>query len=47
MGVSGWTAPRIPFDDPQSNGFPALGFTVEWGTPMEPPAEPPPLPGKR
>jgi hypothetical protein len=46
VGLSGWTAPRIPFDDPQSNGFPALGLTVEWGTPMEPPAEPP-LPGKR
>jgi hypothetical protein len=46
MGLSGWTAPRIPFDDPQSNGFPAFGLTVEWGTPMEPPAEPSP-PGKR
>lgn len=46
MGVSGWTAPRIPFDDRDANGFPALGFTIEWGTPMEPPAEPA-TPGKR
>ena len=46
MGLSGWTAPRIPFDDRQSNGFPAFGFTIEWGTPMEPPAEPTP-PAKR
>ena len=46
MGLSGWTAPRIPSDDPQSNGFPAFGFTIEWGTPMEPPAEPT-LPAKR
>ena len=46
MGLSGWTAPRIPFDDRESSGFPALGLTIEWGTPMEPPAEPAP-PGKR
>jgi hypothetical protein len=42
VGLSGWTAPRIPFDDRESSGFPALGLTVEWGTPMEPPAEPTP-----
>ena len=46
IGLSGWTAPRIPFDDRESSGFPALGLTIEWGTPMEPPAEPTP-PGKR
>jgi hypothetical protein len=46
MGLSGWTAPRIPFDDRDSSGFPAFGLTIEWGTPMEPPAEPT-LPGQR
>ena len=46
VGLSGWTAPRIPFDDKDSSGFPALGITIEWGTPMEPPAEPA-LPPKR
>jgi hypothetical protein len=46
VGLSGWTAPRIPYDDKDSSGFPALGITIEWGTPMEPPAEPA-LPPKR
>jgi len=46
MGLSGWTAPRIPFDDRESSGFAAFGFTIEWGTPMEPSAEPT-LPDKR
>jgi hypothetical protein len=41
VGLGGWTAPRIPYDDKDSSGFPALGITIEWGTPMEPPAEPP------
>ena len=45
-GLSGWTAPRIPFDDRESSGFPAIGITIEWGAPMEPPAEPP-KPGQR
>jgi hypothetical protein len=40
FGLGGWTAPRIPFDDKDSSGFPAFGLIVEWGTPMEPPAEP-------
>jgi hypothetical protein len=39
-GLSGWTAPRIPYDDRDSSGFPAIGITIEWGVPMEPPAEP-------
>jgi hypothetical protein len=46
VGLSGWTAPRIPYDDKDSSGFPALGITIEWGTPMEPPAEPS-KPGQR
>jgi hypothetical protein len=45
-GLSGWTAPRIPFDDRESSGFPAIGITIEWGVPMEPPAEPA-KPGQR
>ena len=40
VGLSGWTAVRIPYDDPQSSGGPAFGLTIEWGTPFEPPAEP-------
>jgi hypothetical protein len=42
VGLSGWTAPRIPYDDRNDSGFPAFGLTIEWGTPMEPPAEPTP-----
>jgi hypothetical protein len=46
-GLSGWTAPRIPFDSNiESSGGAALGLTFEWGTPMEPPADPTP-PAKR
>ena len=45
-GLSGWTAPRIPYDDRESSGFPAIGITIEWGVPMEPPAEPQ-KPGQR
>ena len=44
FGLSGWTAPRIPFDDRNSSGFPAFGLTIEWGTPLEPPAETAPTP---
>jgi hypothetical protein len=40
VGLSGWTAPRIPFDDREASGGPAFGLSFEWGTPMEPPAEP-------
>lgn len=46
FGLGGWTAPRIPFDDRESNGFPAIGLIIEWGVPMEPPAEPA-TPGQR
>src|SRR5262245_8941849 len=41
FGLSGWTATRIPFDDQNASGGPALGLTVEWGVPLEPPAEEP------
>jgi hypothetical protein len=40
IGIAGWTSDRIPYDFRESSGFPALGLTIEWGTPMEPPAEP-------
>jgi hypothetical protein len=40
MGLSGWTATRIPFDDRNNGGGPALGFSLEWGKPLPPPAEP-------
>jgi hypothetical protein len=46
IGLSGWTGPRIPFDDRDASGFPAFGLTIEWGAPMEPPAEPA-LPAQR
>ena len=43
VGLSGWTAPRIPFDiQRESSGGAAFGLTIEWGTPLEPPAEPAP-----
>jgi hypothetical protein len=42
VGLSGWTAPRVPFDMQESSGGVAFGLTIEWGTPLEPPAETPP-----
>lgn len=46
-GLSGWTAPRIPYDSQrESSGGAAFGLTIEWGTPLEPPTEPTP-PSKR
>lgn len=42
-GLSGWTAPRVQYDSQrESSGGAAFGLTIEWGTPMEPPAEPTP-----
>jgi hypothetical protein len=38
-GLSGWTATRIPFDDQNASGGPALGLTFEFGVPLEPPAD--------
>jgi hypothetical protein len=41
FGLSGWTATRIPYDDRNNQGGPALGFSLEWGKPLPPPpAEP-------
>jgi hypothetical protein len=39
MGLSGWTSPRVPYDFQESSGGAAFGLTIEWGVPMEPPAE--------
>jgi hypothetical protein len=41
VGLSGWTAPRVPFDFRESSGGVAFGLTIEWGAPMEEPTEPP------
>ena len=47
-GLSGWTAPRVPFDSQrESSGGAAFGLTIEWGTPLEPPVEPTTPPAKR
>jgi hypothetical protein len=50
VGLSGWTAPRVPFDDRESSGGVAFGLTIEWGVPL--PAQPeavpqPATPGQR
>jgi hypothetical protein len=39
VGLSGWTAPRVPFDMQESSGGVAFGLTIEWGSPLEPPVE--------
>jgi hypothetical protein len=43
VGLSGWTAPAVPYDAPDSGGV-AFGLTIEWGVPrleVKPPeAEP-------
>jgi hypothetical protein len=43
VGLSGWTAPRILYDMPESSGGAAFGLTIEWGTPMAPPPETTPV----
>ncbi len=42
VGLSGWTAPRVPFDMRESSGGVAFGLTVEWGTPLPEPTPPAP-----
>jgi hypothetical protein len=32
IGLSGWTAPAVPYDAPASGGV-AFGLTIEWGGP--------------
>lgn len=33
VGLSGWTAPRVPFDFRESTGGVAFGLTIVWGAP--------------
>jgi hypothetical protein len=41
-GLSGWTAPALPFDIPQATGGVAFGLTIQWDVPVTgtPPPEP-------
>lgn len=45
VGLSGWTAPAVPFDIREATGGLAFGLTVLWGAPAReakaPEAEPP------
>lgn len=34
IGLSGWTAPAVPFDIPQATGGVAFGLTIVWGVPV-------------
>ncbi len=34
VGLSGWTAPAIPFDIMEASGGVAFGLTVQWGLPV-------------
>ncbi len=40
VGLSGWTAPAVPFDIPQASGGVAFGLTILWPLPV-PKARPP------
>jgi hypothetical protein len=43
VGVSGWTAPALPFDIRESGGGVAFGLTIQWEVPIaEAPAPAPP-----
>jgi hypothetical protein len=43
VGLSGWTAPRVPFDSQrESSGGVAFGLTIQWGAPLPEPTEPAP-----
>lgn len=33
VGLSGWTAPAVPYDIPQATGGVAFGLTIAWGIP--------------
>jgi len=43
VGLSGWTAPALPYDIPQAGGGVAFGITFSWFVPL-PPASAPPAP---
>ena len=42
IGLSGWTAPAVPFDIPQATGGVAFGLTIVWGVPLGEAAPAPP-----
>lgn len=42
VGLSGWTAPALPFDIPQATGGVAFGLTIVWGVPLADRKEPEP-----
>lgn len=42
IGLSGWTAPAVPFDIPQATGGVAFGLTIVWGVPVGEAKPPPP-----
>ena len=42
VGLSGWTAPAVPFDIPQATGEVAFGLTFSWGEPVDEKKEPAP-----
>jgi hypothetical protein len=42
FGLSGWTAPAIPYDSREATGGVAFGLTILWGLPQ--PEEPAPTP---
>jgi hypothetical protein len=44
VGLSGWTAPRVPFDFRESSGGIALGLTIQWGVALPEPGLPPTAP---
>ena len=41
IGLSGWTAPRVPFDFQESSGGVAFGLSIVWGVPLPPPSAAP------
>src|SRR5262249_936469 len=49
VGLSGWTAPALPYDTPSETGGVAFGLTIVWGVPRpgSKPPEPAPAAGQR
>ena len=41
VGLSGWTAPAVPYDIPQATGGAAFGITFMWPAPVPAAAGPP------
>ena len=41
VGLSGWTAPAVPYDIPQATGGAAFGITFMWPVPIPATAGPP------